>query len=302
MNFPTSVILHEVGPRDGLQNEPLFVPTETKVELINMLSQTGLQHIEATSFVSPEAIPQLADSEDVYRHIKKNPSVHYTVLVPNLKGLMRAEQVNVKRIAVFASASEQFSQRNINCTIEESLSRFESVLEKAKKDNIYVRAYLSCVMGCPYEGDVDISHVASLAHTLFTMGADEIALGDTIGIGTALNTKKLINAVAQHVPINKIGMHFHDTYGQALTNIYASLECGVSIFDSSVAGLGGCPYAKGATGNVATEDVLYLLKGLGIETGVDLLKMIYVGHNISTRLNRPNQSKVGNALSPSVQP
>lgn len=296
MMLPETVIINEVGPRDGLQNEALFVPTDIKIDLINTLSQTGLNHIEATSFVSPKAIPQLADSETVFKSINKPDNIHYTVLVPNKKGLERAVKVGVERIAIFASSTEGFSQRNINCTIEESLKRYEKVISQAKQMKIYVRAYLSCVLGCPYEGDVSPHTVAQLAKSLWDMGADEIALGDTIGIGTANKTKALIESVSKNIPIEKIGMHFHDTYGQALTNIYASLQEGIAIFDSSIAGLGGCPYAKGATGNVATEDVVYLLHGLGIHTGIDLLKLVYVGNTISKQLNRTNQSKVGKAL------
>jgi hydroxymethylglutaryl-CoA lyase len=298
MTLPKSVIINEVGPRDGLQNESIFVPTPIKIELINSLSKTGLKHIETTSFVSPKAIPQLADSEEVYDTIQKDPDIHYTVLVPNEQGLARAMAVKVKRIAIFASASESFSHRNINCSIDESLKRYEAVVKLAKAKQMYVRAYLSCVLGCPYEGDIDKERVATLSKALWEMGVDEIALGDTIGIGTAHQTKALIKSVSNVIPIEKIGMHFHDTYGQALTNIYASLECGIAIFDSSIAGLGGCPYAKGASGNVSTEDVLYLLHGLGIETGIDLLKLVYIGNTISTQLHRANQSKVGNVLSP----
>lgn len=296
MTMPKAVIINEVGPRDGLQNESLFVPTEIKIQLINSLAKTNLKHIEATSFVSPKAIPQLADSEVVFEKIDKPNDLHYTVLVPNDKGLERAASVGVKRIATFASSTESFSQRNINCSIDESLKRYEKVITQAKDKHIYVRAYLSCVLGCPYEGDVSPQVVARLAKSLWEMGADEIALGDTIGIGTANKAKQLIEKVSQFVPLEKLGMHFHDTYGQALTNIYASLEEGIAIFDSAVAGLGGCPYAKGATGNVASEDVVYLLHGLGIETGIDLLKLVYVGNTISKQLNRPNQSKVGKAL------
>lgn len=301
MTMPKKVIINEVGPRDGLQNESLFVPTDIKIQLINSLAQTGIKHIEATSFVSPKAIPQLADSEDVFDKIDKPNDIEYTVLVPNDKGFERAASVGVKRIAIFASSTESFSQRNINCSINESLKRYETVIKQAKDNHIYVRAYLSCVLGCPYEGDVSANVVATLANTLWAMGADEIALGDTIGIGTANKTNELIEKVSKYIPLDKLGMHFHDTYGQALTNIYASLEQGITIFDSAVAGLGGCPYAKGATGNVATEDVVFLLHGLGIETGIDLLKLVYVGNTISKQLSRDNQSKVGKALSDSAR-
>lgn len=294
-SLPHKVRIVEVGPRDGLQNETIFVPTETKIRFIELLSQTGLSHIEATSFVSPKRIPQLADSQEVYRSLTRD-GIHYPCLVPNLTGMHNALKVGVKEIAIFGAASESFSQRNINCSIDQSLARFAEVIALAKQNNIRVRGYLSCVLGCPYEGDVSQQAVVNLARRLLMMGCDEICLGDTIGVGTPLKTQALIDAVTPHVPLNQLAMHFHDTYGQAIANIFASLERGVHVFDSAVAGLGGCPYAKGATGNVATEDVLYLMHGLNIQTGVDIMKVIAAGNFISHALDRPNQSKVANAL------
>lgn len=290
--LPKSIVITEVGPRDGLQNETTFVPTSTKIELINRLSQTGLKSIEATSFVSPKSIPQLTDGQEVYQAIHKFPGICYSALVPNDTGMQNALTAGVQKIAVFTAASESFTQRNIHCSIDESLKRFETVLALAKQQNIRSRGYISCVLGCPYEGDIAFSVVADLAKRLLDLGCDEIGLGDTIGVGTPEKTKQLIETVNHSVPIEKIAMHFHDTYGQAIANIYASLECGITSFDSSVSGLGGCPYAKGASGNVATEDVLYLLHGLGIETGIDLQKMIETGQFISDALGRRNGSKV----------
>lgn len=295
MLLPKYVYLTEVGPRDGLQNEATFVPTATKIELINQLSQTGLKSIEATSFVSSKSIPQLADGVEVYQKISKNPNVIYSALVPNDLGMEHALEANVQKICVFTSASESFTQKNIHCSIDESLKRFETVLATAKKHNIPVRGYVSCVLGCPYEGIINPEKVAEIAAQLMQLGCDEIGLGDTIGTGTPEKTKLLIEKVSRHISLEQIAMHFHDTYGQAIANIYASLQMGVHSFDSSISGLGGCPYAKGASGNVATEDVLYLLQELGIETGIDLNKVIQVGHFISKMLDRKNASKVGHA-------
>jgi hydroxymethylglutaryl-CoA lyase len=295
-SFPKQVSIIEVGPRDGLQNEPLFVPTSVKIEFINLLSKTGLASIESGSFVSAKAIPQLADTEQVFSEIDKSPNISYPLLVPNEQGLERALSVNAKNIALFTSASEAFSLKNINCSIEESLVRFQKIINIAKKHKLKLRAYISCVLGCPYEGNIPPEKVANLCQKLFSMGITEISLGDTIGIGTAHQTQKLIKHVLKKIPIDALAMHFHNTYGQAIANIYASLEMGVYKFDSAVAGLGGCPYAKGATGNVATEDVLYLLQGLGIETGVDLMKIIHVSDFICKKLNRRNNSFVTNAL------
>lgn len=294
--LPKKVTIIEVGPRDGLQNESLFVPTQIKIELINLLSITGLQIIESGSFVSAKAIPQLADSELVINGINRASHISYPALVPNLQGLERAISANVDHIALFASASESFSQKNINCSVEESLERFSTVMNVAKDKNIRVRGYISCVLGCPYEGRVDINKVASLSNRMIELGVEEISLGDTIGIGTPNQTQSLIEIVLEKVPRNKVAMHFHNTYGQAIANIYASLQMGIHKFDSSVAGLGGCPYAKGATGNVATEDVLFLLNGLNIETGVDLLKVAHAGDFICKKLGKQNNSNVSTAL------
>ncbi|MDI9819393.1 MULTISPECIES: hydroxymethylglutaryl-CoA lyase [unclassified Legionella] len=296
MNYPQKVTIVEVGPRDGLQNEASFVATETKIELINLLSQSGLRHIEVTSFVSAKAIPQLADNESVFTSINKPQAIHFSALVPNERGMLRALEAGVKQIAVFTAASESFNQRNINCSIAESIRRFEPVIALAKTNNISVRAYISCVLGCPYEGEIAPQQVAKVARDLLSLGADEICLGDTIGVGTPKQTTTVIHEILEFLPLRQLAMHFHDTYGQAVANIYASLQCGVSRFDSAVAGLGGCPYARGATGNVATEDVLYLMHGLGIETGVDIFKIVVAGDMICKALGKKNQSKVANAL------
>lgn len=294
--MPDKVTLIEVGPRDGLQNESHFVPTQTKIEFINLLSQTGLSVIESGSFVSAKTIPQLADSEMVMAGINQVDDITYPVLVPNVQGLERAISVHANHIALFVSASETFSKKNINCSIAESLARFQEVMAIAKPKKMKVRAYVSCVLGCPYEGAIGINKVASLCQTLYNLGAEEISLGDTIGIGTPNKTQALIKLVLKTLPVESIAMHFHNTYGQAIANIYASLELGIHKFDSSVAGLGGCPYAKGATGNVASEDVLFLLQGLGISTGVDLLKLAHAGDYICKKLGKPNNSFVGTAL------
>lgn len=296
MTHPPFVTIIEVGPRDGLQNEVSFVPTKNKIELINALSKTGLQHIEVTSFVSAKSIPQLADGEEVYNGIIKTPGVHFSALVPNEHGMQKAIAAGVKEIAIFTAASEQFNHRNINCSIAESITRFEPVVKLARDHNMRVRGYISCVLGCPYEGDINPKQVVTVAHQLMDLGADELSLGDTIGVGTPKQTQSLITTLKATLPITNIAMHFHDTYGQAIANIFAALECGIARFDSSVAGLGGCPYARGATGNVATEDVLYLMHGLGIETGVDIFKMVEAGDNICKILGKKNQSKVANAL------
>lgn len=292
MPIPKFVKLVEVSPRDGLQNETQLVSTEIKVELINRLSETGLSVIEATSFVSPKWVPQLADCREVFAQIKKKSGVNYPVLIPNVKGLELAMSVGVKEIAVFTTSSEQFSQKNTHCSVSESIKRIEDVMKIAQQHALRVRGYLSCVLGCPYEGEMAPEKVAELAEVLFKMGCHEISLGDTIGVGTPYQTKRLLEQVLHRIPAKHIAVHFHDTYGQALVNIYAALEQEIATIDSSVAGLGGCPYAKGATGNVATEDVLFMLNGMGIETGVDLKKMIEVGRYISTQLGRKPQSKV----------
>lgn len=294
--FPKHVKIVEVCPRDGLQNEIKNIPTQVKIDFINLLSDTGLTVIETTSFVSPRWVPQLADNREVFAGIEKKPNVAYPVLVPNLKGLEAAIAVGVQEIAVFSTPSEQFSQHNTHCSVAESLRRIEEVLDLAKQNHIRIRAYISCVLGCPYEGKMAAEKVANLADKLFKMGCYEISLGDTIGVGTPLATQHLLELVSQYVPISKLAVHFHDTYGQALANIYAALSLGIAIVDSSVAGIGGCPYAKGATGNVATEDVLYMLNGMGIETGVDLKKLLAAGRFISQHLDRQPQSKVNKAM------
>ncbi|WP_062062604.1 hydroxymethylglutaryl-CoA lyase [Cellvibrio sp. OA-2007] len=297
MNLPKTVRIVEVGPRDGLQNEKQPIPTAAKIQLIENLVDAGLTYIEAGSFVNPKWVPQMADSGEVFSGITRTPGVTYAALTPNLQGYERAIAVNANEVAIFAAASEAFSQKNINCSISESIQRFETLIDAAKAQHIPVRGYISCVVGCPYSGAVDANTVASIAKELLAMGCYEISLGDTIGVGTAGHVKKLIETVARDVPIEKIAAHMHDTYGQALANIYAALEMGVSVIDSSVAGLGGCPYAAGATGNVATEDLVYLLNGLGIEHGVNLEKLIHAGNTISAVLNKPSNSKVARAMS-----
>lgn len=297
MAIPKKVKIVEVGPRDGLQNEAKLIPAPVKIQLINMLSETGLKVIETTSFVAPQWIPQMADQVEVFQGINKKPGISYPVLVPNLKGLEAALKVEAKEIAIFAAASETFSKKNINCSIAESLARFEAVMQLAKQKNLKVRGYISCVLGCPYEGEINPDVVADLAAKLYAMGCYEISLGDTIGVGTAKKTVDLITKVKNVLPLETIAVHFHDTYGQALVNIYAALEQGVAILDSSVAGLGGCPYAPGASGNMATEDLLYMLNGLDIDTGVDMEKLCQAGNFISEFLGRPSRSKTALALS-----
>jgi hydroxymethylglutaryl-CoA lyase len=292
-----SVRIVEVGPRDGLQNEPGTVPTQVKIELIERLADAGLPAVEATAFVSPKWIPQMADHTEVLERLRKKPGVSYPVLTPNLKGFQAARAAGAQEVAVFGAASEAFSKKNINCSIAESLERFRPIVSEAGKSGIKVRGYVSCVLGCPYEGDVEPQRVAEVAGALFDMGCYEVSLGDTIGVGTPGKTKAMIEACAQRVPLEKLAGHYHDTYGQALANIYASLELGVSTFDASIAGLGGCPYAAGASGNVATEDVVYLLHGLGIKTGVELERLVEVGEWISGVLKKPSSSKAGKAIS-----
>ena len=296
MTLPRKVRIVEVGPRDGLQNEPTSVPTEVKAELIERLADAGLKAIEATAFVSPKWVPQMADNAQVMARIRKRPGVAYPVLVPNLHGLDAAIAAGAREIAVFGAASETFSRKNINCSIAESLERFRPVAKTARERGLRVRGYISCAAGCPYEGEVKPRAVADLAAALADMGCYEISLGDTIGVGTPGKVKKMIDAVAKRVPIGRLAGHYHDTWGQALANIYASLELGVKTFDSSVSGLGGCPYAKGATGNVATEDVVYMLDGLGIETGVDLEKLFRAGQFVCRALGREPASRVARAM------
>ncbi len=293
--FPDKVKIVEVGPRDGLQNE-VPVSIEDKVRLIDQLSATGLSVIEAGSFVSPKWVPQMAGSAEIYQQIKQQPNINYPALTPNMKGYEAAMAAGVKEVAIFGAASEAFSQKNINCSIAESLERFQPIMERAKADGVKVRGYVSCVLGCPYEGEIAVDKVVEVAATLYEMGCYEISLGDTIGVGTPEKAKLMLAAVAQAVPIEKLAVHFHDTYGQALANIYACLELGVSVVDSAVAGLGGCPYAKGASGNVATEDVVYMLNGLGIEHGVNLDALAQTGKTICEALEKPTNSKVAAAL------
>jgi len=294
--LPAQVRIVEVGPRDGLQNEKAEVPTKVKLELIERLADAGLPAVEATAFVSPKWIPQMADHTEVLEGIRRKPGVSYPVLTPNLKGFQAALAAGATEVAIFGAASEAFSQKNINCSIEESLERFRPVAEAAKAAKVKVRGYLSCVLGCPYEGEVPTQKVAEVAGALYDMGCYEVSLGDTIGVGTPGRTQEMIEAVARRVPLERLAGHYHDTYGQALANIYASLQLGVATFDSSVAGLGGCPYAKGASGNVATEDVAYMLHGLGIRTGVDLDKLAATGAWISAVLGREPGSKAGKAI------
>ncbi|PCI47767.1 MAG: hydroxymethylglutaryl-CoA lyase [Alphaproteobacteria bacterium] len=296
MTTPSTIRLYEVGPRDGLQNEPKMVPAEVKVKLIERLAAAGLTKIEATSFVSPKWVPQMADAAQVMTEITRKTGVDYPVLTPNLKGLEAALETGVTEIAIFGAASESFSQKNINCSIAESLERFKPVMDRASQENIAVRGYVSCVLGCPYEGKIDPGVVADVAFKMLDMGCYEISLGDTIGGGTPKDIRDMLNIVMEQAPVEKLALHCHDTYGQALANILAGLEMGISVIDSSVAGLGGCPYAAGASGNVATEDVLYMLNGLGIETGVDLDKIIDAAWYISDFLGRVPASKVAVAL------
>lgn len=294
--LPDSVSIVEVGPRDGLQNEKQGIQLADKIALINGLSETGLQRIEAGSFVSPKWVPQMADSDAVFAAIEQKSNVTYAALTPNMHGLEAAMKAGVREVAVFAAASESFSQKNINCSIKQSIERFEPVIKEGLANNVRVRGYISCVVGCPYEGDINAETVAHVAQTLIELGCYEISLGDTIGVGTPASITTMLELVSRATGTNKLALHCHDTYGQALSNIYASLQLGIQTIDSSVAGLGGCPYAPGASGNVASEDVIYMLDGLGINSGVDLDKLVSVGDAISKVLNRPNQSKVARAL------
>lgn len=296
MSFPSYVKLVEVSPRDGLQNEAKIIPTDIKIAFINQLSGTGLKVIEVTSFVSPKWIPQLADHKQVFQNISKDPAIEYPVLIMNKQGLENALTMGVKEIAIFSTPSEQFSQKNTNRSVTENNEITIELINIAKKNNIKVRGYISCVLGCPYEGDISPEKVAHLADQLIHWGCYEISLGDTIGVGTPKKTKILLDAVKAKIPMQQIAVHFHDTFGQALTNIYVALQSGINIIDCSVSGLGGCPYAKGASGNVATEDVLYLLNGLHIETGVSLEKLIHAGRFITKYLNRESRSKVNLAI------
>lgn len=297
MNLPKKVRIVEVGPRDGLQNEKQSIPTAAKIQLVNQLVEAGLNYIEAGSFVNPKWVPQMADSAEVFHGIARKPGVTYAALIPNLQGFERALAAGANEVAIFAAASEAFSQKNVNCSIAESLKRFEPLIEAAQMHNIPVRGYISCVAGCPYGGDVQVKAVAKIACDLLAMGCYEISLGDTIGVGTARQIKQLIEILTKNIAVEKLAVHMHDTYGQALVNIYAALECGISVVDSSVAGLGGCPYAIGASGNLATEDLVYLLNGLGIEHGVNLDRLIFAGNAICEQLGKANGSKVAHAIS-----
>ncbi len=294
--MPAKVKIVEVSPRDGLQNEKQFVPTEIKVELVNRLADAGFQNVEATSFVSPKWTPQMADAAEVMAQIRRRPGTIYSVLTPNMKGFDAALAARADEVVIFGAASEAFSQRNINCSIAESLDRFEPVAAAAKANGLRLRGALSCALGCPYQGEVPISSVVEVARRYIAMGCDEIDIADTIGVATPQRVRDVMRAVTDAVDPRRIAGHFHDTYGQALANILAALETGISIFHTSVAGLGGCPYAKGATGNVATEDVLYMLRGLDIETGVDFDAVVDIGQWISGHLNRPGGSRAGNAI------
>lgn len=296
MLLPQYVKLVEVGPRDGLQNEKKIISTDIKIDFINRLSDTGLSVIETTSFVSAKWIPQLADHQEVFTRIRKKKSVCYPVLVPNLHGFKNALAAGAEDIAVFTTPSEEFCKKNINCSVTESIEKITEITQVARQHHIRVRGYLSCILGCPYQGEMDPDKVTDLADILIKLGCYEVSLGDTIGIGTPGKTKLLIEKIVKRIPLEKIAVHFHDTYGQALANIYVALEHGVQVVDSSVAGLGGCPYAKGATGNVATEDVLYMLNGLGIKTDVDIDKLIDIGRFITNHLEHPMYSKVNAAM------
>lgn len=290
------ITLVEVGPRDGLQNEPKNIPTELKIAFINALALAGLKYIETTSFVSPKWVPQMADHTAVAQGITRYPGVHYSALVPNIHGLEDAFTAKIPEIAVFTAASETFSAKNTNCSIEESLHRVAEVIEQAQAHQIPVRGYISCVFGCPYEGEIPLASVIRVAEHLLKLGCYQISFGDTLGVSTAQKTKTLIETIKRHVPLKQIAVHFHDTYAQALTNIYVSLAAGITVIDSAASGLGGCPYAPGAGGNVATEDVLYLLQGLGIHTGIDLLQVAKAGQKICAYLQQPPRSKVALAL------
>jgi hydroxymethylglutaryl-CoA lyase len=295
-HFPDKVKIVEVGPRDGLQNEKGLISLAAKLELIDNLAASCLTMIEAGSFVSAKWVPQMADSEQVFKQLSRAPGVTYSALTPNKHGFDLALAAGADEVAIFGAASESFSQKNINCSIAESLLRFEPILAAAKAQNIRVRGYVSCVLGCPYEGDIEPQKVAMVAKQLLDMGCYEISLGDTIGTGTPLKTLAMLNAVSAQLPLNKLAVHFHDTFGQALANILVALEQGISVVDTAVAGLGGCPYAKGASGNVATEDVVYMLNGMSIETGIDIEKLAFAGQTIMKHLGRVSQSKAAQAL------
>lgn len=296
MSLPAKVKIVEVGPRDGLQNEKEIVPVAVKVELVDRLSAAGIPNIEAAAFVSPKWVPQMASSGEVMASIRRREGTIYSALVPNMKGFEAALAAGADEVVIFGAASEAFSQKNINCSIAESIERFREVAAAARQHRLRLRGSISCALGCPYQGAVPVDSVTDVVRRLRDLGCDEIDIADTIGVGTAHQVQNVMEQAAREFPIERLSGHFHDTYGQALANIYASLEVGVSIFHASVAGLGGCPYAKGATGNVATEDVLYLMQGLGIETGIDLPAVVDAGQFISRHLERPAASRAGNAI------
>ncbi len=303
MDYPSKVKIVEVGPRDGLQNEKFIVDLPTKLKLVQQLSETGLLNIEAGSFVSPKWVPQMANSDDLFQEINQSissafPQIQFSALTPNERGFDRAMECGVKEVAIFAAATEQFSQKNINCSISESLKRFVPLAEKAQSANVRIRGYVSCVLGCPYQGSVSTDEVLEVTKSLLDLGCYEVSLGDTIGVGTPASTKNLLSALLPVIPAEQIALHMHDTYGQALANILIGLQMGISVIDSAVAGLGGCPYAKGASGNVATEDVVYLLNGLDISHGLQLDKIIEAGNIICAALGRSNGSKVAKAMQP----
>ncbi len=296
MSFPKQVKIVEVGPRDGLQNEASTVPADIKVQLVEKLADAGLPVIEVGALVSPKWVPQMATSSEVFTRIDKRSGISYPMLVPNLKGLELALAAGVQEIALFAAASETFSQKNTNCSIAESIERFNEVIDQAQAAGVKIRGYVSCVLGCPYEGKVSFDTVSMITQKLFEKGCYEVSLGDTIGVGTAGEAQDLVEILMKHVSAQQLAAHFHDTYGQALANIHAVMQCGVAVVDSSIAGLGGCPYAKGATGNVATEDVVYMLNGMGIETGVDMDRLLEAGRFISNFLGREPVSRAATAL------
>ncbi|SDC37925.1 hydroxymethylglutaryl-CoA lyase [Cupriavidus sp. YR651] len=296
MNLPQYVKIVEVGPRDGLQNEKAMVPTDVKVALVNQLTDAGFVNIEAASFVSPKWVPQMADGADVMARIQRRPGTLYSVLTPNMKGFEGAVAAGADEVVIFSAASEAFSQKNINCSIAESIARFAPVAAAAKEAGVRLRGSISCSLGCPYQGEVPVSAVIDVVRRMRELGCDEIDIADTIGVGTPGKVQDVMRAAVAEFPIDRLSGHFHDTYGQALSNILASLEVGIGIFHASVAGLGGCPYAKGATGNVATEDVLYMLHGMGLHTGIDLEAVVRTGDYISQAIGRPNNSRVGRAL------
>lgn len=295
-NLQTELRIYEVGPRDGLQNEAKFVPTEIKIELIHKIAEAGIKDIESASFVSPKWVKQMSDGCEVMKNLKRKPDVNYPVLIPNLKGYETAKQCNIEEVAIFPAGSEGFSQKNLNCSVEEGLRRFKLVADEAVKDGMRVRGYVSCVLGCPYDGAIEPKKIAKITEELFSMGCYEVSLGDTIGVGTAGSVRKLMKEVISVTSPDKLALHFHDTYGQGLSNLLAGLEFGIRTVDSSISGLGGCPYARGASGNLATEDLVYFLYGLGVNTNVDLVKLIEAGRYISNFLAKPTDSKVNRAI------